>query len=139
MLPRISPNISTVPGELEHPLHRYLLSLAATATLPDHEVLPAHEYRFSGLADRARGLLGHHEERFAEILADVHAHPESTTWEVTTRITWSRPFDEMRPRLHRLAVRETDAHLLVLADRGEVHRAGCDPDRWTTAAPVPAP
>lgn len=139
MLPRISPNISTVPGELEHPLHRYLLSLAATATLPDHEVLPAHEYRFSGLADRARGLLGHHEERFTEILADVHAHPESTAWEVTTRITWSRPFDEMRPRLHRLAVRETDAHLLVLADRGEVHRTGCDPDRWTPAAPVPAP
>lgn len=137
MLPRISPNISTIPGELEHPLHRYLLSLHSTATLPDHEVLPAHEYRFSGLSGRARALLGHHEERFAEILADVHAHPESTTWEITTRITWSRPFDEMRPRLHRLAVRETDAHLLVLADRGEVRVTGGHPDRWVPTTPVP--
>ena len=40
MLPRISPNISTVPGELENPLHRYLLSLEATTALGECEVLP---------------------------------------------------------------------------------------------------
>ncbi|WP_024793646.1 MBL fold metallo-hydrolase [Tomitella biformata] len=136
MLPRISPNISTIPGELVDPLHRYLHSLHATAALPEHEVLPAHEYRFSGVAARARGLLEHHEERFAEILADVAAHPESTAWEVTERVTWSRPFDTMTPRLHRLAVRETDAHLLVLADRGAVRLLAGDPDRWIVDTPT---
>ncbi|MGW0017923.1 MBL fold metallo-hydrolase [Rhodococcus sp. NPDC003382] len=131
MLPRISPNISSGPGELENPLHRYLLSLHATTALPECEVLPAHEYRFRGVADRARRLMAHHDERLDEIRSAVDAHPESTAWEVTTRITWSRPVDVMSPRLRRLAVRETQAHLIVLADRGEIRSDGGVPARWS--------
>ncbi|MFF2028132.1 MBL fold metallo-hydrolase, partial [Streptomyces sp. NPDC058171] len=131
MLPRISPNISTVPGELENPLHRYLLSLHATTTMPDGEVLPAHEYRFRGIADRARQLMGHHEERFTEIVAALAVWPESTAWEISQHISWSRPFDSMSDRLLRLAVRETHAHLLVLADRGSIRSLGGRPERWT--------
>ncbi|EME55831.1 hypothetical protein G352_22581 [Rhodococcus ruber BKS 20-38] len=137
MLPRISPNISTIPGELPNPLHRYLLSLHATVGLPDGEVFPAHEYRFRGVASRAQGLLGHHEERLDEIADVVSRHPGSTAWEVSTRISWSRPFETMSPRLRRLAVRETDAHLLVLADRGVVTGCGTDPDRWAPAVTTP--
>ncbi|NGP04346.1 MBL fold metallo-hydrolase [Rhodococcus sp. 14C212] len=137
MLPRISPNISTIPGELPNPLHRYLLSLHATTSLPDGEVFPAHEYRFRGVASRAQALLGHHEERLAEIADVVSRHPGSTAWEVSTRISWSRPFETMPPRLRRLAVRETDAHLLVLADREVVTGCGTDPDRWTPAVGTP--
>ena len=130
MLPRISPNISTVPGELENPLHRYLLSLHATTSMPDGEVLPAHEYRFRGIADRARQLMDHHEERFAEIVAALSVRPESTAWEISQHISWSRPFDTMSDRLLRLAVRETHAHLLVLADRGSIRSLGGHPERW---------
>ncbi|MGW5144558.1 MBL fold metallo-hydrolase [Rhodococcus koreensis] len=131
MLPRISPNISTVPGELENPLHRYLLSLHATTMMPDGEVLPAHEYRFRGIAERARQLMGHHEERFTEIVAALAVWPESTAWEISQHISWSRPFDSMSDRLLRLAVRETHAHLLVLADRGSIRSLGGRPERWT--------
>jgi glyoxylase-like metal-dependent hydrolase (beta-lactamase superfamily II) len=131
MLPRISPNISTVPGELTNPLHRYLLSLHATTAMPDGEVLPAHEYRFRGIADRARQLMGHHEERFAEIVDALGVHPESTAWEISQHISWSRPFESMSDRLLRLAVRETHAHLLVLADRGSIRSLGGHPERWT--------
>ncbi|QSE79801.1 MBL fold metallo-hydrolase [Rhodococcus koreensis] len=131
MLPRISPNISTVPGELENPLHRYLLSLHATTSMPDSEVLPAHEYRFRGIAERARQLMGHHEERFTEIVAALAVWPESTAWEISQHISWSRPFDSMSDRLLRLAVRETHAHLLVLADRGSIRSLGGRPERWT--------
>jgi len=35
---------------------------------------------------------------------------------------WSRPFDTLGLHQRRLAVRETDAHLLVLADRGTARR-----------------
>lgn len=133
MLPRISPNISTIPGELPNPLHRYLLSLHATTAMPDGEVLPAHEYRFRGIATRARQLMGHHEERLAEIAAAVHVGPESTAWELSSRISWSRPFAETPDRLLRLAVRETHAHLLVLAERGVVRSLGGHPERWTRA------
>lgn len=134
MLPRISPNISTIPGELENPLHRYLLSLEATTTLGECEVLPAHEYRFRGIADRARQLMGHHEERLAEIVAAVQAEPESTAWELSRTISWSRPFDQMSPRLLRLAVRETHAHLVVLAKREIVTPSGGTPVRWSLRA-----
>ncbi|HET8993537.1 MAG TPA: MBL fold metallo-hydrolase [Rhodococcus sp. (in: high G+C Gram-positive bacteria)] len=133
MLPRISPNISSGPGELESPLHRYLLSLHATTALPDCEVLPAHEYRFRGVTDRARQLMAHHDERLDEIRAAVGADPESTAWELTTRITWSRPIDAMNPRLLRLAVRETQAHLIVLADRDVIRSDGGTPARWSLA------
>lgn len=134
MLPRISPNISTIPGELENPLHRYLLSLEATTTLGECEVLPAHEYRFRGIADRARQLMGHHEERLAEIVAAVQDEPESTAWELSRTISWSRPFEQMSPRLLRLAVRETHAHLVVLAKREIVTPSGGTPVRWSIRA-----
>lgn len=141
MLPRISPTISSGPGELDDPLHRYLLSLHATAQLPDCEVLPAHEYRFRGVTDRARQLLTHHDDRLAEIRAAVATHPDSTAWEITTRVGWSRPVEAMAPRLLRLAVRETQAHLIVLADRGELASDGGTPARWTVrprlASPAP--
>ncbi|WP_413767566.1 MBL fold metallo-hydrolase [Rhodococcus pyridinivorans] len=136
MLPRISPNISSGPGELGDPLHRYLLSLHATTALPDCEVLPAHEYRFRGVTERARQLMDHHEVRLDEIREAVAARPESTAWEITTRVTWSRPIDVMDPRLQRLAVRETQAHLIVLADRGDIRSDGGTPARWTLSTPT---
>ena len=134
MLPRISPNISSGPGELPDPLHRYLLSLHATTALPDCEVLPAHEYRFRGVVERARQLMEHHEDRLTEIRDAVAARPESTAWELTRNVTWSRPVDAMTPRLKRLAVRETQAHLIVLSDRGDVRSDGGTPARWTLSS-----
>ncbi|WP_068154621.1 MBL fold metallo-hydrolase [Rhodococcus phenolicus] len=131
MLPRISPNISSGPDELPDPLHRYLLSLHATTRLPDCEVLPAHEYRFRGAGERARQLMAHHDARLTEIRDTVEARPESTAWEITVAVTWSRPIDTLSPRLQRLAVRETQAHLIVLADRGEIRSDSGIPARWS--------
>lgn len=75
--------------------------------------------------------MGHHEERFAEIVQTLGVHPESTAWEISHHISWSRPFESMSDRLLRLAVRETHAHLLVLADRGSIRSLGGHPERWT--------
>ena len=68
--PRISPNIGLQPHTADPPLAAYLASLERVAARYDSaEVLPAHEYRFSGLADRVRVLLEHHERRADEIAA----------------------------------------------------------------------
>ena len=139
MLPRISPNISSGPGELADPLHRYLLSLHATTALPDCDVLPAHEYRFRGVTDRALQLMAHHEDRLDEILTAITDNPESTAWEVTERISWSRPVEMLPPRLLRLAVRETQAHLIVLADRGDITSDHGVPARWSQTVPPLSP
>ncbi|ATD70089.1 MBL fold metallo-hydrolase [Gordonia amicalis] len=118
LLPRISPNVSTSPMQTQSPLADYLVSLANTERMRDHEALPSHEYRFRGLGARVTGLLSHHEERLTEITEAVAARPESTAWEITQAVRWSRPFSDLNLTMKRLALRETDAHLLVLSERG---------------------
>ncbi|EOM76969.1 MBL fold metallo-hydrolase [Rhodococcus rhodnii] len=137
LLPRISPNVSVIPGQLDDPLAEYLASLTNTVTVPDdYEALPSHEYRFAGIAQRARDLLAHHEERLDEIAAVVADRPESTSWDVTESVTWSRPFAAMSADLRRMAVRETHAHLVVLADRGVVRRCDESPLHWFATGPA---
>ena len=96
VLPRITPNISFHSQQFANPLGDYLESLAKVRALHPDEVLPAHEYRFSGLEDRVgrahqaprrppardRGdtreesrdlLLGHHPGPL--VVAPVGRHP----------------------------------------------------------------
>lgn len=122
VLPRISPNISVQPQQLANPLGDYLDSLRRVADIEADEVFPAHEYRFRGLRDRAESLVAHHDERLTEIEKAVAAFPGSSCWELTTRLSWSRPFDQMAPFQMRLAVRESLAHLVLLEIAGRVRR-----------------
>jgi glyoxylase-like metal-dependent hydrolase (beta-lactamase superfamily II) len=135
VLPRISPNISTHAGGAADPLRDYLGSLTAVADRPAAEVLPGHEWRFRGLAARARELHAHHEHRLAELLAAVRAHPGSTPWDLAAHLTWSRPWSQYERRMRIFAVTETDSHLRLLASRGLVTGDGAAVPAWT-AAPV---
>ncbi|MGH3520055.1 MAG: MBL fold metallo-hydrolase [Haloechinothrix sp.] len=134
VLPRISPNISLVPGQLPDPLGSYLESLRSVADIDPIEVLPAHEYRFRGLRERVGTLLSHHGDRLAEIEKAVAEHAGSTCWALTTRLTWSRPVDSMADYLVRMAVRETLAHLVLLAAQGKVRSSGDEAARWYPAS-----
>lgn len=133
LLPRISPNVSTSIFGSADPLAEYLVSLANTERIGDLEALPSHEYRFRGLAERVTALLGHHETRLDEITAAVHAHPESTPWEITRSVTWSRPFSDLSEGLAYMALRETNAHLIVLGERGVLTSTPGPPVRWSPA------
>jgi glyoxylase-like metal-dependent hydrolase (beta-lactamase superfamily II) len=134
VLPRISPNISTMHNGLADPLRDYLTSLAAVRDRGEPaEVLPAHEWRFRGLASRTDELTTHHEHRLAELLAAVRAHPGTTPWELAAHLTWSRPWDQYERRMRIFAVTETDAHLRLLASRGLVVGSGGAVPTWTAA------
>ncbi|MEE4023526.1 MBL fold metallo-hydrolase [Gordonia sp. PKS22-38] len=139
LLPRISPNVSTNAFQSQNPLAEYLVSLAHTERLPDLEALPSHEYRFRGLADRVSNLLDHHEERLGEIATAVAENPQSTAWEITRSVTWSRPFEQLSEDLARMAMRETHAHLVVLDQRGVLTPSRGTPVRWSVSAPTPTP
>jgi glyoxylase-like metal-dependent hydrolase (beta-lactamase superfamily II) len=134
VLPRISPNISTTVDGLPDPLRDYLDSLAAVDGAEPTEVLPAHEWRFRGLGERVAQLRTHHEHRLAELLAAVRAHPDSTPWELAAHLTWSRPWEQYERRMRIFAVTETDAHLRLLASRGQVRGSGGPVPTWTIAA-----
>jgi glyoxylase-like metal-dependent hydrolase (beta-lactamase superfamily II) len=130
VLPRITPNISYHPQQTSNPLADFLDALDKVAALDVGEVLPAHEYRFRGLAERIVQLRNHHEGRLSEIAAILAQHPGATAWEITIGLTWSRPWDEISFWMQRSALGEALAHLIVLESRGTVRHSSGIPQRW---------
>lgn len=139
VLPRISPNISPSPlNDSDDALGSYLNSLTALTDSEPGEVLPAHEYRFRGLAARVAQLQAHHSARLREVLDAVAADPGCGTAAVAERLTWSRPWEEARGIVRRSAIGETYAHLVHLERRGLLGNTarGSGPDQWQVQGPA---
>ena len=134
ILPRISPNISLHPGQPADPLGDFTASLEKVGALEVDEVLPAHEYRFTGLRDRTVALRRHHTTRLGEVEEILATRPGATTWEVAERLTWSRTWPEIQGFIRRSALGETLAHLARLVALGRVVRADGEVDSWSLAA-----
>ncbi len=131
VLPRISPHIGLDCDEDADPFGRYLASLAAMAVYDPDEVLPAHEYRFTGLGERVANLLTHHQARLAEIELAVAAQPGASTWRVAEMLTWSRGWERTTGMTRRAAVSETLAHLVHLrSQQRAVNDATAGVDAW---------
>jgi len=144
VLPRITPNIGTHPHTTVPPLADYLRSLAATAAYDSAEALPAHEYRFEGIAERTRDLRLHHRERCQEVIEVLDSGGPATAWQVTERLTWSRGWAAVTGMMRRAALAETAAHLDYLVGRQQVVDKSSDqsePARYvsTGAAPLDEP
>ena len=120
VLPRISPNIGLQPHAAEPPLAAYLRSLEFVAAYDSAEALPAHEYRFHGLASRVRMLLAHHQRRCEEVIAILARIGAATTWQVTQELTWSRGWPSITGFMRRAALAEAGAHLRHLVDGSQV-------------------
>jgi glyoxylase-like metal-dependent hydrolase (beta-lactamase superfamily II) len=135
ILPRITPNISPFPGETADLLGLYLgsldsLSVRASALGAAGEVLPAHEYRFIGLAERVHDLRLHHEARLGEVMTALRATPGMTSVQVAEALRWSRPWEQMLGIQRRFAIGEAYAHLVHLERTGYITSKGIDVDDW---------
>jgi glyoxylase-like metal-dependent hydrolase (beta-lactamase superfamily II) len=124
VLPRITPNISAQDDGRGGALHDYLASLAKMRGLDVDEVMPAHEWRFRGLAERAEAIVAHHERRLAEVFAVIARNPDSAPWDLASQLTWSRSWDQYGGRMRISAVTETAAHVHELVRRGLVSAHG---------------
>jgi glyoxylase-like metal-dependent hydrolase (beta-lactamase superfamily II) len=133
VLPRITPNISFHSQQFANPLGDYLESLAKVRALHPDEVLPAHEYRFSGLEDRVDALTKHHVDRLLEIEGILAKNPGISCWDLTLALSWSRPWDDIHDYMQRAANGETLAHLVLLERRGRVVREATVPARFYLA------
>jgi glyoxylase-like metal-dependent hydrolase (beta-lactamase superfamily II) len=139
LLPRITPNIGLTPGSMDSPLASYLDSLRAVGGYDSAEALPAHEYRFRGIAGRAGALIEHHDARAREVLDIVAAAGQPTIWDVTTKLTWSRGWDQITGFMRRAALFETAAHIQYLEQQGQLAvRSGSpgEPDRLVVVPPA---
>jgi len=134
VLPRITPNIGVHTQQFPNPLGEYLESLLKVQNLDVSEVLPAHEYRFADLRSRLDEIIVHHADRLAEIEGLLHTSPGLTAWELSFRLTWSRPWHEIADFMQRAAVGETVAHIVLLENHHRVRRQGAMPSRFYLVA-----
>lgn len=118
VLPRITPNVSSFVGHGRRTLHDYLESLERVEHLPVAEVLPGHEWRFAGLAERVREIRAHHVERLTEIAGSLTR--EMTAWQLSQELSWTRTWDQLSQFSRRAALGETLAHLHLLETQGRV-------------------
>jgi glyoxylase-like metal-dependent hydrolase (beta-lactamase superfamily II) len=120
VLPRITPNIGLTSIGNVNPLRDFRRSLRKVAELaPDAEVLPAHERRFSGLAQRVVQIEAHHDVRTRELVEILEQGPK-TPWEIARELTWRHPWDSLDPLGQLSALNEARAHLALLADEGHI-------------------
>jgi glyoxylase-like metal-dependent hydrolase (beta-lactamase superfamily II) len=120
VLPTISPNVSAFSAAYVDPLGDFIGALRSIRDLDVDEVLPAHQFRYRGLAARVDELLAHHEHRLAELSAAVAGRGRASAAELAFDLEWSRPFAEFDGHLRIAAVGETLAHLLQLRTRRRV-------------------
>jgi glyoxylase-like metal-dependent hydrolase (beta-lactamase superfamily II) len=116
LLPRITSHVGSYDVEGPDVLGTYLAALSDVAgAVPGAEVLPGHEYRFQGTADRVAALQAHHAERLEEVADVVRSLGEPSVWEVARGVHWSRSWEQTVGARRRLALAETLAHLRHLA------------------------
>lgn len=96
----------------------YLTSLEIVSAYPDHEVLPGHGYRFHGLAKRARRSARHHLKRTREVAAVLAEAPESSTWDIATRLTWTAGWERITGFFLYSALSQTAMHREFVAEGG---------------------
>jgi glyoxylase-like metal-dependent hydrolase (beta-lactamase superfamily II) len=139
VLPDITPHVGIYPYDRSDvdPLGDFLASLDRVADLGDNEALPAHEWIFPNVAERAARIRDHHEDKLAHLHDLLAEHREPLTiWEIAGQMTWNRPWVELAPMLRGMAASEAAAHLRTLEARGLVVRAtGDDLVRFAATQP----
>jgi glyoxylase-like metal-dependent hydrolase (beta-lactamase superfamily II) len=122
VLPHITPSIGLEPARQDSPLTAYISSLRLLLTHADALMLPAHGTPGGSVHARVRELLSFHDVRLSDTLAAVEAGAGSP-YDAARAIGWTRrntPFAELTLYNQILAVGETWAHLVVLAERGRL-------------------
>lgn len=89
VLPTVHSGIGLGGPTDSNQINDYLTSLARLAPLDELEVLPGHQYRFRGLAERCASTAEHHLRRTREVAAVLDRGGAPSVWEVASQLTWS--------------------------------------------------
>lgn len=119
VLPTIFSGLGLGAWSTENPVAAYLSSLDRVRGFDDHQIVPGHGFRFTGLAERCDELAAHHLRRADEVRAVLADEPDASVWTIASRIGWSAGWDGLTGMLRVSALTQTDWHrerLLQLAD-----------------------
>lgn len=138
ILPVYTPNVGGADLRLDHPLERYLASLAAIVEADYDRVWPGHRDVIEEPAARARTIVEHHHERTNNVIEALRTAGPATPWEVSATLFGSL---EAIHILH--GPGEAFAHLDHLEQRGVVERTAegyeLIDDTVTAADVLPSP
>jgi len=118
VLPTIHAGIGLGGVTRSNPLADYLHSLQRMAQFADHEVLPGHGYRFTGLATRAKASAEHHLRRSREVALILDETPDATTWQIASQLTWTAGWENLSGFYVYSALSQTDVHRGFVAGGG---------------------
>lgn len=93
LLPNQFPGIGLGGSPEGDPIEDYLGSLSRIARFDDHEALPGHGYRFTGIAERCEETAAHHERRTGEVAAALGQ--ERTVWSIASGLTWTAGWENL--------------------------------------------
>lgn len=119
LLPMMYPGLGLGAPTDTNPLADYLASLERVSGYAEHEVLPGHGYRFKGVAERAAETAEHHLRRSREVAAVLADAPDSSTWQIASRLTWSAGWPKLVDFLLYSALAQTQMHRGYLASAAE--------------------
>src|ERR1700683_2096862 len=122
---------------MDSPLASYLSSLGLMGDYDSAEALPAHEYRFRGIAGRASALIEHHGVRAGEVLDVIAAAGQATIWDVTTQLTWARRWGQITGVMRRAALCEIPADTQYLEREGRLPVRSASPGEPALLEVVP--
>ncbi|MUT64484.1 MBL fold metallo-hydrolase [Paenibacillus sp. NEAU-GSW1] len=126
VLPRITPNISVVPGEEEDPLGDFLANLDELLQYEVKLAFPGHRDPFDSFSNRIEELKGHHIRRL-EKMKGLLEQPMSAFTVCEALFGASL---RSNPHNLRFAMSETLAHLFYLERRGDASRKRDEARVW---------
>lgn len=142
LLPKTRTHVGKRPGNGADPLGDFTGSLQRLAGIDSSTpllCLPGHEWSFDRMRERSEELSRRSARRLNEVEGTV-LDGGDTVWEVTRRLSWSRPVDDFSGRAKRQVLGETYAHLIRLERIGRLGKHFPDGDEtspivWESTAP----
>lgn len=128
VLPALYPGIGLggkIPGR--DPIADTFASLDKLKKFDDHEVLPGHHYRFTGLSQRIAAMERHHRRRSGEVEGVLRDRPQASVYEVASALTWSGGWQRMHGPLLYSALLQTSLHIDHLRPDKPVTDVGLEP------------
>jgi glyoxylase-like metal-dependent hydrolase (beta-lactamase superfamily II) len=110
LLPDQFPGIGVDSSPVGNPVRDYLHSLERITAFADHEALPGHGWRFTGIPARVEATRAHHARRTSEVAAALAADPTLSLWDLASRLTWSAGWQHLASFYLRSALMQTSWH-----------------------------
>lgn len=125
VLPEINPGLGLGTLGGGDPLNDYFSALKRIGSFDHCEVLPGHEWRFTGLAVRTAEIATHHLKRTRAIANLLPELGDATIWHIASRSPWSRGWANMSGFHLHSGLAQTEMHVAsIRSGRAETWLAG---------------